>query len=379
MSRHRGQPHKARPRSKGLFHDLLAHYSDLVKRRRWRLLAGELAALTWSALVLGIASLPKKLTNRIRHWLRQEQAKPCHSFNPTWQRHTNVTIAALAVFALVSMRMPAVPGSAHVDNPTDYDANIELESLVSLIAEDDPPMFATASKFSSFTIEEVPRASNQPRGWISADGLLAPEVTTQLPNVVPPEGLTHVVQQGESLWDICRDYRVKMADVVSWNGLTNPNRLAVGTRLFLPGAQSVPDQIRMISPLAGRLRVTSNYGYRIHPILKRRKFHKGVDLRASRGAPIRVVADGQVVEARRAPYLGYYVRVQHDSTTATVYGHCSKLLVKKGDTVKAGETIAKVGSTGMSTGPHLHFEIWKDRRHTNPLAYLQRVKDSAGG
>ena len=114
--------------------------------------------------------------------------------------------------------------------------------------------------------------------------------------------------------------------------------------------------------------VVSGFGYRVHPIFKRVKFHYGIDISAPSGAPIRAAADGVVVFAGWRRAYGNTVIVDHGNGLATLYAHCSRILVSEGEVVKQGQVIALVGSTGLSTGPHLHFEVRRYGEPINPLA-----------
>lgn len=103
--------------------------------------------------------------------------------------------------------------------------------------------------------------------------------------------------------------------------------------------------------------VSSHYGYRVHPISGEYSMHNGLDIAADKGSDIFAAYDGTVSSAGYSNSYGYYVIISHNETIKTLYAHCSKLLVSEGDTVKKGDRIATVGSTGRSTGPHLHFEV----------------------
>lgn len=120
-----------------------------------------------------------------------------------------------------------------------------------------------------------------------------------------------------------------------------------------------------IRPVSGS--VTSPYGMRYHPILKKRKMHTGVDLRASSGTPIKAAASGTVIISGWMNGYGNTVVIDHGGNTSTLYAHCSSLNVRVGQKVSQGSTIAKVGSTGWSTGPHLHFEVRKNGQPVNPM------------
>ena len=131
-----------------------------------------------------------------------------------------------------------------------------------------------------------------------------------------------------------------------------------------------------VLPVAGR--VTSPFGLRSDPLTGELREHDGVDLGAPAGAAIRVTADGIVRSAGPRGGYGYAVEVDHGNGLTTLYGHASELLVSAGDVVHAGQEIARVGSTGRSTGPHLHFEVRVGGRPVDPgrvlKAYASRVE-----
>ena len=124
----------------------------------------------------------------------------------------------------------------------------------------------------------------------------------------------------------------------------------------------------MRTPLQNFRRVSSNYGFRTHPISGYRKMHQGMDFAASTGTPIIAPADGVVVEARRWGGYGNWLRVRHSNGLESGYAHLSRYAsgIRAGQRVRQGQVIAYVGSTGASTGPHLHYEIWRNGRRVNP-------------
>jgi murein DD-endopeptidase MepM/ murein hydrolase activator NlpD len=125
-------------------------------------------------------------------------------------------------------------------------------------------------------------------------------------------------------------------------------------------------------PVHGR--VTSGFGNRFHPILGYVRFHKGLDLAAAAGTPIVAAADGRVVTAGWHGGYGQEVQVAHAAGLETTYGHMSRIAARVGEMVRKGEVIGYVGSTGLSTGPHLHFEVTRNGLPVNPAS----VKMSAG-
>ncbi len=135
---------------------------------------------------------------------------------------------------------------------------------------------------------------------------------------------------------------------------------------------TAPVYLSFSNPLS-KIRITSKFTYkRWHPILHRYRPHLGIDYGAKSGTPIHAIADGKVVYAGWMRGYGKVVKINHGYGLVSLYAHQSKLLVKRGDFVKRGETIGKVGSTGRSTGPHLHLGFYKRGRAVNPDRYLQR-------
>ena len=125
-----------------------------------------------------------------------------------------------------------------------------------------------------------------------------------------------------------------------------------------------------ISPLPGGAYVTCAYGWRIHPIWGDERFHYGVDLAASQGTPIYAIAAGTVTTATYGDANGYYVSISHGNGYGSVYCHMTNYIVSVGDSVSQGQVIGYVGSTGWSTGPHLHFEIHVNGSTVNPMDYI---------
>jgi len=125
---------------------------------------------------------------------------------------------------------------------------------------------------------------------------------------------------------------------------------------------------RMVFPANGA--ITSSFGWRVHPILGYQRFHAGIDFGADSGSPIYAADSGSVIFAGWYGGYGNTVIIDHGSGITTLYGHASRLYVIEGQNVQRGQTVAAVGSTGLSTGPHLHFEVRKQGEPVNPAPYL---------
>jgi len=116
--------------------------------------------------------------------------------------------------------------------------------------------------------------------------------------------------------------------------------------------------------------ITSGFGSRFHPILKRRRLHAGIDFGGGYGAPVYAAAEGTVISASTLGGYGNTIIIDHGSGMSTVYAHLSKIHVRSGSRVRRGQKIGAIGSTGLSTGPHLHFEIRRNGKAINPASYL---------
>lgn len=134
------------------------------------------------------------------------------------------------------------------------------------------------------------------------------------------------------------------------------------------GNPPIPGTGQMILPTRGS--VTSPFGWRTHPVLGSSRFHAGLDVGAEQGTPIVAADSGTVIVSEWYGGYGNSIIIDHGNNITTLYGHCSQLYVPVGETVQKGQLIAAVGSTGLSTGPHLHFEVRVKGEPTDPVAYL---------
>ena len=153
----------------------------------------------------------------------------------------------------------------------------------------------------------------------------------------------------------------------SWTSIEVPaqRQQSEPVAIFERPTVSVPS----LTPVNGA-RISSGFGMRIHPVRGGRRMHKGIDLAAPTGTPVYATADGIVGLARWGRGYGLYIKIDHGAELETRYAHLSRLAVAAGDRVEKGEVIGYVGSTGWSTGPHLHYEVRVDGVAVNPIHYM---------
>jgi murein DD-endopeptidase MepM/ murein hydrolase activator NlpD len=175
------------------------------------------------------------------------------------------------------------------------------------------------------------------------------------------------------LGKMCGKHAVPLEAVLAVNRL-EAAEVRQGQPLFFPGVQhhgierSVVIGTAFLRPALGW--TSSAYGYRQDPFTAGLQFHRGVDIAAPAGSPVRAALDGKVAVVAEDPVLGLYVLIRHQIGYSTVYGHLQQALVKPGAAVARGQRIGLVGSSGKATGPHLHFEVRKSGRPINTTGLL---------
>jgi lipoprotein NlpD len=227
-------------------------------------------------------------------------------------------------------------------------------------------------------------------------------------------GVVHVVRKGETLYRIARTYGIDPADLMETNGISDPRALEVGTELFVPGADRVldvpaapgaaagpaptapsvpgppergareasaepretPDPSPAASATAPAPSRATRLAWPLRGVLYGRygvrqgHRHDGIDIAAPEGTIVGAAAAGQVIYVGEQAGYGNIVILRHGDALVTLYAHASRILVEEGQTVARGDPVARVGQTGRTTGPHLHFEVRDGTRARNPLLYL---------
>ena len=198
--------------------------------------------------------------------------------------------------------------------------------------------------------------------------------TLRIPNM---DGIPYTVRKGDSLEKISRSMGVPLEAILDANDLQS-DTIGAGLVLFIPGARMRAEDLKLalgelfIYPVRGR--ITSRFGWRNDPISGVRRFHAALDLAAPAGTVVKAAMDGRVSTIGVNATYGNFIILNHGNGYQTLYAHLNVVQVKKGDTVNQGSRIGEVGSTGYSTGPHLHFAVYKNGSAVNPLEDLNSLQ-----
>lgn len=218
---------------------------------------------------------------------------------------------------------------------------------------------------------------------LSDSSVLKVDATLRVPN---QDGIFVTVRANQTLEKLAKEYNIFPEAILAANRMTAADTLVQGKEIFLPDAKvmafvetgngkkavaqnAVAAKRGFGWPVVGK--ISSPFGWRRDPVRGGRDFHTGLDIRAPRGRPIVAAAAGKVVHSGWMGGYGKTIVLSHPGGMTTLYAHCSSLVVKVGRNVKRGERIALVGSTGRSTGNHLHFEVRKNGTPMNPLKAIR--------
>ena len=195
--------------------------------------------------------------------------------------------------------------------------------------------------------------------------------------ILPSRGMLHIADMGDTLWSIANAYGASVATIMTANSKGSED-LSIGEKLFIPGGKKPQSSERQLAraenpvsrsvvqrfamPTVGEL--SSGFGYRWG------RLHSGIDLANDIGTKVRASRAGRVIYAGWYSGYGRTVVIEHDQGYTTLYGHLNESIVRDGQYVQGGQVVAYMGSTGDSTGPHLHFEVQKNGVAINPYSVL---------
>ena len=271
-----------------------------------------------------------------------------------------IVLASIAICSVSMFGCCLTPARAGLDefirqdvayfNPAPYGGEAESDRLTSYVVQQGDTLISVAKRFGLQT-NVVANANNlKDKGFIETGRVL----------LIPGASQNHQIQPGETLTGIACDYGVSLNSLVLVNNLYNDDVLIAGQELIVPLSENtvlpawnyiagLPVN-ELAWPVAGGW-ISSGFGIRDG------RPHEGVDIAAFEGDPIRAIKSGRVFFAGPRGTYGLTVIIDHGSGLTSLYGHTSANLVREGDFVKEGQIIARVGSTGRSTGPHLHLEV----------------------
>lgn len=305
----------------------------------------------------------------------------------SFKQESNVALAKVAelpaeTFSTTEVTQEVIiPATPELEEEAEADKKPEVITYT-VKSGDTLEAIANTYKVSVATIAES--------SGINKDNLLKPGQELRFPSV---NGILHKVKDGENLWDISDAYDVNVQTIVDSNNMSEPDKLKIGQELIVVGAvkkKIVNEPVKTASKPSKSTSSSSSKkvasrgstsksgiwpvnGYVSSPFGQRGgEFHKGMDIAAPTGTDIKAFMSGTVISSgwNNSGY-GYLVTIRHSNGLVTYYAHCSKLLVKAGQHVERGQHIAEVGSTGNSTGPHLHFEVRRSGSPVNPRGYLK--------
>ena len=284
--------------------------------------------------------------------------------------------------------------------------------------------FSSFKGSANIQLKNISVVSEEMKSFVAPDysGMGGSAFTDEPPKLKELNPVNYVIKQGDTIYELAKNFGIKPQTIVSYNNISNTQRLQVGDRLIVPAIDGIPytvksgDSISLIAdkhkipvndlldannlesdiltpgdsifipgvidnykyklaigklikwPTSGK--ITSRFGYRKDPFSKARRFHYGLDIANRLGTKIISAIDGRVIEVSKNSVYGNYVVIEDAYGLQTYYAHLRKATVKKRQYVKQGQKIGEMGSTGLSTGSHLHFAVYKNGRAKNPLEYL---------
>jgi murein DD-endopeptidase MepM/ murein hydrolase activator NlpD len=261
--------------------------------------------------------------------------------------------------------------------PSDYDGrgSGEVAGIEPVLLTSGKPISYTVK--SGDTLSEISKNNNIKIGTLISFNKISDvrrlQVGMEL-KIPEFDGVPYEVKAGDSLSAVSKKFNISINSILDGNNLDS-DILQSGDILFIPGAAMNDFDYKkamgtlFIYPTAGRL--SSGFGYRPDPFTGNRRFHNGIDLANGAGTRINATMSGRVADVGDRPSgYGKYVIIKHSNGYQSLYGHMSRVTVREGQYIYQGSKIGEMGNTGRSTGPHLHFSVYKNNSPVNPLTYL---------
>jgi murein DD-endopeptidase MepM/ murein hydrolase activator NlpD len=269
---------------------------------------------------------------------------------------------------------PSLPGTEAVREDIPIDVT-EMFAWSEYQVREGDTISGIASRFS-ISAGSIIAFNNIQEAWNIRAGKVL-----KIPNM---DGMPYTVGKNDSISKIAVKMKVPQNAILDANNILS-DTIQAGQVLFIPGARMDANEfdrafrrdavrrdfgrsVPIILPVGGK--VTSGYGWRedpVRPVAGEKRFHRGVDFIGKTGDPIKAAMKGTVLHIDNNPNLGNFVILKHDGGYQTLYAHLSAYTVKAGDTVNQGQEIGKIGATGYTTGPHLHFEVFRNGNRVDPL------------
>ncbi|HWP68139.1 MAG TPA: M23 family metallopeptidase, partial [Rectinemataceae bacterium] len=290
-------------------------------------------------------------------------------------RRTIFTVVCL--ITLIGSSFRPMPGPSFAKGSIDS-ASLDLSTESSAVEEEDRGLYYSVYQVAKgdtvsdiadsfdITVDTILSANN-----IQSARSLQPGMLLKIPSMA---GIVYTAKTGDTVEAVAKKYEISADRLIETNGLLATN-LDSGKALFLPDAKLPTAVLREIAgdlfkwPVRGV--ITSWFSWRRDPFSGRNTFHNGLDIGVPMGTPIGAAMEGRVSETGYSPIMGKYVILQHSGGWKTLYAHMSSILVQEGQYVSRSGRIGLSGNTGYSTGPHVHFTVYKNGKLINPANVLQ--------
>ena len=332
---------------------------------------------------------------------RQDSTRPSAGFSMPLSWLKNLVIAAgVMVIGVVGTNWDSIAGYFKIP-----EVSLKVDTAAYEIME---AMYEPLFSYEEITYEEMPLDLMETFAWteyqlkagdtitgiasrspVSAESIIAfnnikeawnirAGRTLKIPNM---DGVPYTVGKNDTISTIAAKMKVPQNAILDANNLLN-DTIRPGEVLFIPGARMDANEFSrafrrdtsrkadkpMTLPVSGK--ITSGYGWRedpVRPIPGEKRFHRGVDFIGKTGDPIKAAMKGTVLHIDNNPNLGNFIILKHDNGYQTLYAHLSAYSVKAGEKIEQGQEIGKIGATGYTTGPHLHFETFRNGNRVDPL------------